>query len=157
MAARRVLHNANPSNYPPPATSPTSAQYLGIFDDVSTDIFVDTALGFSTHKMQLQRDKRFGFDRSQVCNLSFVMDECFFLKFCEHCFHYIAQLEYVMLRMCRGGTHADVEEAFQRIFLGDSKLEDAVFYHAQNVTVSKMILEEEEFRMHAMRFASLLS
>lgn len=62
-----------------------------------------------------------------------------------------------MLRMCRGGTHADVEEAFQRIFLGDSKLEDAVFHHAHNVTVSKIILEEKEFRMHAMRFASLLA
>lgn len=68
--SRGKVEDANPSNYPPPATTcPTSAAYLAIFDDVSTDIFVDTALGFSTHKMQLQRDKRFGFDRSQVCNL----------------------------------------------------------------------------------------
>lgn len=56
-----------------------------------------------------------------------------------------------MLRMCRGGYLADVEEAFQRIFFGEEKLEDAVFDHASNFTVSKIILEQE-FQTHAMRF-----
>ena len=60
-----------------------------------------------------------------------------------------------MLRMCRGGCLADVEEAFQRIFFGDDKFEDAVFNHAKNGPVSAVIVEQKEFRIHAMRFESL--
>lgn len=57
--------------------------------------------------------------------------------------------------MCRGGCLADVEEAFQRIFFGDDKFEDAVFNHAKNGAVSAVIVEQKEFRIHAMRFESL--
>ena len=71
MASASTLHDTTHANYLFTAASTTSARYLAIFDDIATDIFVDTALGFSTHKMLLRRDKRFAFDRNQVCLLFF--------------------------------------------------------------------------------------
>ena len=70
MAAKSTSHETTHASDLFTATSATSAGYLAMFDDIATDIFVDTALGFATHKMLLRRDKRFAFDRNQVCLLS---------------------------------------------------------------------------------------
>ena len=61
-----------------------------------------------------------------------------------------------MLRMCRGGRHADAEEAFRRIFTGnddDGGKEHVAFEHKGNAAAFGFIgIRETEFKTHALRF-----